>query len=57
MSSPDNNDRQLLIDANFTITETCQANGDLFYTFAGNTLPYRNMLSESGGKWNATVRA
>lgn len=57
MSSPDNNDRQLLIDANLTITETFQANGDLIYTIAGETHTHRHMLRESGGKWNATGRS
>jgi hypothetical protein len=47
MNSPDNNDRQLLIDANLTITEAFYANSDLVYIVASDTLPYRNMLRES----------
>ena len=46
MNSPDNNDRQLLIDANLTITEALKANSDLVYIIAGDTLPYSNMLRE-----------
>ena len=56
MSPPDKSDQQLLVDANLTINETVQANGDFVYTIAGDTHPHRHMLRESGGKWNAKGR-
>lgn len=56
MSPQDKSNQELLVTANLNITETVQTAGTPAFVVTGDTHPYRHLLREAGGKWNALER-
>ncbi len=56
MSPQDKSDLDLLVSANLEITETTQVSGGTAFIVTGDTHPFRHLLREAGGKWNALDR-
>lgn len=53
MAKRDKNDHQLLVEANLILDEIAVEDGPSFYQISGDTHPYRTVLRDAGGRWNA----